>query len=254
MDKSSGCRPSEARDSDRSVPELAAYLGVSMPRLHRALDVEGVAPAGGRGRRRPVPKDVARRLVRRLGAVPVRLPGFDRTEMLVLGAVARAPLGFASLRAVARAAGVSPTGVSAAMTRFQGQGLVVRRERRVVQGRVRRVCYWVADLLHPAWTAEVLRAANAVVLPVGVQSAAPPRRVPSIYGHAFWNVDLRTVDPRKHPDFVAARLLQLDDAGAWAWAARHLPARSLRRAAQARGVDAGRQALVENLLAARRAG
>lgn len=243
-----------ARGSELSVPGLAAYLGVSVPRLHRALDAEGVPLAGGRGHRRLVPGAVARRLARRLGAVPQMLPGFDRTEMLVLGAVARAPLGLSSARAVARAAGVSPTAAGAALTRFQTEGLVVRRERRVVHGRVRRVCYWVADLLHPAWTAEVLRAANNVVLPIRVEPEVPPRRVPSTYGHAFWNVDPRSVDPRRHPDFVAARLLQLDDAGAWAWAARNLPARSLRRAARSRGVDAGRRALVENLLAARRAG
>lgn len=254
MDRRSYGSTRAGRESQRSVPELAAYLGVSVPRLHRALDDDGTPPAGGRGHRRLVAADTVRRLVRRIGAVPLVLPGLDRTEMLVLGAVARAPLGFASTRAVARAAGVSPTTAGAALARFQAEGLVVRRDRRVVQGRVRNVRYWIADLLNPAWTAAVLRAANSVVLPTGVQPAEPPRRVPHNYGHAFWNADLRTVDPRKHADFVAARLLQLDDAGAWFWAARHLPARSLRRAARARGVDAGRRALVENLLASQCAG
>src|SRR5579884_1838729 len=92
-----------------SAPALARRLGVSVPRVHRLLDVEGVAPAGGRGRARAVSKRVADRVARRVGAVPVLPAGFDRMEMLVLAAVARAPLGLESARAVARVAGVSPT-------------------------------------------------------------------------------------------------------------------------------------------------
>ena len=238
---------------DRSGTEIARFLGVSLPRLHRLLDAEGVPSAGGRGHRRPVGSDVIRRLVRHIGAVPIVLPDCDRTDMLVLGALARAPLGFVSARAVARAAGVSPTAAGLALATFQARGLVRRRERRVVRGRVRLVRYWIADLPHAAWTRDVLVAANAVEPPTGAPPAVPPRRVPPAYGHAFWNVDPRAIDPVRHADFVAARLLQLDDAGAWAWAARHLPARSLRRAGRARGVDAGRRALVENLIAYRRA-
>ena len=232
-----------------SATTIARLLGVSLPRLHRLLDAEGVAAAGGRGHRRSVAGDVVRRLVRHMGAVPVMLPDYDRTEMLVLGALARAPLGFVSARAVARAAGVSPTAASSALATFEARGMARRNERRVLQGRIRLIRFWVADLLHAAWTKDVLVAANAVALPIRARPANPPRRVPAGYGHAFWNVDPRTVDPSLNPDFVAARLLQLDDAGAWVWAARNLPARSLLRAANARGVDAGRKALVKNLIA-----
>lgn len=241
-------------DIDRTVPEIARSLGVSVPRLHRLLDAEGVPPAGGRGHPRRVDRDVVRRLAGRIGAVPVFLPGFDRTDMLVLAAVARAPLGLASTRAVARAAGVSPTTAGATLARLQGLGLVTRRERRVVQGQVRSLRYWVAALLNPAWTNEVLAAANAVVLPVERSPVSRPPRVPPRFGHAFWNAALGKVDPAKDADFVAARLLQLEDAAAWTWAARHLPTRSLRRAVRARGVDAATKDTVENLIAYWRAG
>ena len=235
--------------ADCSATAIARLLGVSLPRLHRLLDAEGVPVAGGRGHRRSVSVVVVRRLVRRIGAVPIMLPDYDRTEMLVLGALARAPLGFVSARAVARAAGVSPTAAAAALAAFEARGLARRNERQVLHGRIRLIRFWVADLLHAAWTKDVLVAANGVALPIGARPATPPRRVPSGYGHAFWNVDPRKVDPSLNPDFVAARLLQLDDAGAWVWAARNLPARSLLRAANVRGVDAGRKALVKNLIA-----
>src|SRR5437870_11912236 len=87
-----GSRTRTARGDARSVPALARLLGVSVPRVHRLLDAEGAPPAGGRGRRRSVTPRLVDRLVRRVGAVPVVLPGFDRVGMLVLAAVARAPL------------------------------------------------------------------------------------------------------------------------------------------------------------------
>src|SRR5213592_1613008 len=84
-----------------NVGTVARLLGVSLPRLHRLLNSEGVPPAGGRGHQRNVSPEVARRLVHRIGAVPSLIGGYDRTDMLVLAAMARAPLGLASARAVA---------------------------------------------------------------------------------------------------------------------------------------------------------
>jgi len=232
------------------VPKLACRLGISTPRAHRLLDREGIPPAAGRGHGRRVDAAVAARLACRVGAVPLIPPGFARIDMLVLAAVSRAALGLESARAVARRAGVSPTAASAALRRLVDRGLIIRRPRRLVQGGVRTADLWLADLLGPAWSPEVLAAVKAVHLPA--HQRAGPRlapRVPRRFGHAFWNADLPAIGTDRNADFVASRLLQLDEVEAWLWAACHLPAESLRRAARGRGFDARRRALVENLVA-----
>jgi DNA-binding Lrp family transcriptional regulator len=240
-------------DKRISVPALSRVLGVSLPRVHRLLDAVGVPSAGGRGHARPADLAVATRLVNRIGAVPLAVAGFDRVDLLVLATVSRAALGLESARAVARVAGISPTTASASLHRLQGLGLVERRGRGIVQGGVRAVRLWIADLCQPTWTADILAAVREVRLPSGThRGSADARRVPPRFAHLFWNAPLRDMDVASNANYVASRLLQSDDVDAWVWAARRLPVESLRRAARGRGVTERRKALIHNLIAAER--
>lgn len=235
-----------------TAPQLARRLGVSLPRVHRLLDADGVAPAAGHGNKRQVDRDAAARLLKRIGSVPRRVAGFDRVDMLVLAAVSRAGLGLESARAVARSAGVSPTTASKSLLLLEDQGLIERRQRRIVQGKPRTVDLWRSTLTGSEWTPEITEAISRVVLPESgpERPLRRPRRVPARFTHLFWNADLARLDPVRDSDFVAARLMAADDPDAWAWARSNLPKNSLCKAATLRGVTPRRRALIENLLSA----
>lgn len=235
-----------------SAPALARRLGVSLPRAHRLLDAEGVAPAAGHGHKRQVDPEVAARLVKGIGSVPQRVTGLDRVDMLVLAAVSRAGLGLESARAVARAAGVSPTTAGKSLIRLERRGLIEQRPRRIVQGNPRTANLWLVNLLGSAWTPEIAEVVSQVKLPEP-QPGRPskcPRRVPTRFAHLFWNTDLARVDTVKDSDFIAARMMAADDPDAWVWARSNLPMDSLRNAASLRGVTPRRRALIENLVRA----
>ena len=254
----------DTNGSTLSTLQLAERLGISLPRVHRLLDREGVAKAAGRGRAREVPAAVVERVIRKVGAVPIRIKGLSRTDMQVLAAITRTPLGMESHRAVARKAGVSPTAAGESLRRLSSRHFVERIQRREVRGVPRDLRLWVADYGSDAWNRETLAATAKVVLPtrnagpaaaqasasdsrLRSASGSSPRRVPRRFDHLFWNVNPRKLDPTGDSDFIAARLMGADDPSAWNWATANLPKQSLLNAARMRGVPSDRRSLIINL-------
>jgi hypothetical protein len=175
-----------------SAPEVARELGISLPRVHRLLDTHGV-PRAGRGVVRTVSLKSLERMRDKVGAVPAAGAGLDRVQTLVLSAVARASLGLESQRAVARAAGVSPTATGRALAALRRRGLVGQVDRKVVRGTGRTLTFWTARSRGRDWTPEVQHAVKTTVLPAKAPSR-PARRVPSRFAHLFWNADLANLD------------------------------------------------------------
>lgn len=188
-------------------------------------------------------------LERHLGKIP-RLEGLSREAVLVLAALARRPLGLRSARAVARAAGISPTAASQTLKRLQREGLVERQKRRVVLGRVVDVEVWQVNVAHRRWQ-RLSPALVGVVLPDRRVAESRDRKVPGWLRHLFWNVDVDKLDVNRDGAFIAGRVLASADAQAHAWAATTLPSDAFLAAASQRGLDRRRAALARNLAAHR---
>ena len=145
---------SYTNDMDRYLAsEIARFLGTSIPRVQRAirrLQLRG--HRGSDARMRFTSEDISA-LREELGVTPT-LPGFSLIELRVLAALARAPLGVASVRTLAGRAGISPTAASHAVLRLMERGLVLREERMVAAGSTARnhtgkVMVWPPFLLMP---------------------------------------------------------------------------------------------------------
>ena len=203
-----------------------------------------------------------------IGAGPVAPSARRRSDLAVAGALCRRPFGVRSARAVARAAGVSPTTAARALRGLHRDGIVIRRVDDVAAGHVGRVSVWTIDWRSPAWQAiapEVGRRraaersaatgdgpfrAVAPAAAAGDAARRPQRRVPGRLAHLFWNADLAGVDPRTHGSYVASRILRADDCQALGWLARTLHPDAIRAAAAGRGLDPRRVALAHLLAGA----
>src|SRR5215207_2212203 len=97
-----------------SASEAARRLGTSLPRVQRAIERLGLEVDRGRGGRVLLSESQLEGLRSELGVVP-SIDGLSRVETQVLATIARAPRGLATVRAVARRAGVSPTSATAAL-------------------------------------------------------------------------------------------------------------------------------------------
>lgn len=215
-----------------SAPQVAAAAGISLPRVHRLLDRHGVPPAPGPGKARQVPAVVAQAIEREIGNVPQRRSGLTREAVLAAKAIAHAPLGIRSARALARLTGTSPTTAAKALHELQARGLVTQRTRTVASGRAVEVTEWVARSL-ATWPGSLLGDAKAAALP------QPPQReratkVPTRFHHLFWNVDVRALTLPDDAAFVASRLLAAPDPTATAWAVTELPYEALEKAMSSR--------------------
>jgi len=190
--------------------------------------------------------DVAR-LHDRMGAgAPVA--GLSRVQTQVLSALARAPRGLLSARAVARRAGVSPTTASRTLRALELEGLVVRRSERIALGRVRDVSIVSADVTSERWAALAGELAR-------VRCPAPTRperarRVPHELRHLFWNTAPGQLDVDRASGYIARRLIQTADIDGLAWGAHNLRAADWRHAAATRGLTPDLRALALNLAAA----
>jgi predicted transcriptional regulator len=234
-------------DMALTTGEVAESLGTTRSRIHRAVTAGVVRPTSTRGGHlRFTPGDVAV-LERRLGKIP-RLDGLSREAGLVLAALARRPLGLRSARAVARAAGVSPTAASRALKLLQREGLVERQKRRVVLGRVVDVEVWRVNVAHRRWQ-QLGPVLDSVVLPDRWVHEMSDRKVPGWLRHLFWNVDVDRLDVNRDGAFIAGRVLASEDAQAHAWAATTLASDAFLAAASQRGLDPRRVALARNLAA-----
>jgi excisionase family DNA binding protein len=237
-------------DTVLTTGQVAAELGTTRSRVHRAVAAGLVRPARTPGGHLRFNADDVRLLERRLGFAP-RVAGLRREEVLVFAALLRHPLGLRSARAVARAAGISPTTASRALRRLGRAALVRRSRRRAVLGAGTDVDVWGVNVRDR-------RLGRLGPVLAGVVFPGPPmggdgddRRLPVWLRHLFWNADTRRLDVERDAAYIAGRVLGSEDAQAHAWAAATLPADAFLRAASIRGVQPRRAALARNLAAAR---
>jgi hypothetical protein len=227
-----------------SGSEAARRLGTSLPRVLRAIDRLGMGVDRRRGGRVRLTVGQLERLRSELGVVPA-VDGLSRVETQVLAALARAPRGLASVRAVARRAGVSPTAAAEAVQSLEGGGLVRREREWVAAGRARELELLRANLVSPRWPALAARLA-AVRLPA-IPEPTRPKRLPARLRHLFWNADPGRLDLSSHGSYIAERLLSTEDLDGLAWGLRALAARDWEQAARNRGLSAEQRALARNL-------
>jgi DNA-binding Lrp family transcriptional regulator len=184
------------------------------------------------------------RLADELGDAPVP-SGLSRTQARVLAALARSPRGLASVRAVARRAGVSPTATSRALSALEAGGLVHTEHTTVAMGRAVQADVHTAVVTAPRWP-ELAPQLALISLP----SAEAPRRaevVPRHLRHLFWNTAPSQLRVASSASYIAKRLLSTGDADGLAWGATHLPPQAWESAAHARGLTARDRALALNL-------
>lgn len=229
-------------DSNVTASAVACELGTSVPRVVRAAKRLGLDT-----RTRPgafeLTAEHAQRLREELGAV-VNVPGLSTMEAVALAALARAPLGLPSARAVAGRAGISPTAASSAIKNLMRRGLVRQEATLRAAGRARHVVMLHADRDHPRYR-ELAAALRRVV---------PPRRpkesrVPARLAHLFWNTHPAQLDVTHGGPYIARRLLRTLDLDGLGWGARNLRPEDWRAASRARGLDPDVRALALNLAA-----
>lgn len=221
-----------------TTPEVARVLGVSLPTAHRALDAYGV-PRTGRGRTRTASEEVMAEILSRRGTAPrsERTP----TELRVLAALSRSPLGLASVRAVASKAGISPTTASRALRKLALEGFAQQRDTMVASGRARQERRWFSS--NKPLPTSVKNAMRHTRL---VERTSTPRPLPSELHHLFWNANVADLNPQKDGSYLAERLLQAPDLRAWNWALTNLSRDDVEMALGRRGVDDRTRALARN--------
>lgn len=224
--------------------EIARALYLSVPTLHSAVERLGLVPGESSDGHLRLSEDDVLCLVGELGVVPV-VDGFSRQDIMVLAALARHCLGLRSARAVARAASVSPTTVTAALQRLQAKGIVSCTADRILEGRVRDVTLLRINLNSPRWQS-VRSAVAETILPV-VATTDMSVRIPRYLAHLFWNIDLGRVEVRRNSSYIAARLMMSQDPQAFAWAAGNLSRSDLDSVAAVRGVEPRTATLAQNM-------
>ncbi len=170
--------------------------------------------------------------------------GLTRVQAHVLAALSRSPQGLASIRAVARRAGVSPTAAGHALRALEADGLVRSEEQMLALGKATAVRVYFAVVAHQRWH-EVADDLAKVTLPPLRRKLA--KIVPYYLRHLFWNTAESQLNVRTSAPYIAKRLLTSGDLNGLAWGAIHLPPEAWERAAQARGLSPRDRALALNL-------
>lgn len=236
-------------DGGISARQVALRLGTSLPRVVRAVERLGLdVERGPGGRMRLSPRHV-RRLEAELGVTPV-VDGLSSSEAKVLAALARAPLGLPSVRAVAERAGLSPTAAGQTVAGLEARGLVREQKLMAALGSAREVKVVVVNVTHPDWARLAPRLAG-----FRRRRLAKPRRerrVPATLQHLFWNVAPEQLDVAGHGGLIARRLLVAGDLEGLAWGAANLSGSDWERAGAARGLAPDRRALARNIARAGR--
>lgn len=236
-----------------SAHQVGTIVGSTTPRVLRAASRLGLDgdDRPGRHKRRFSAADL--QALRSELAPPVSVPGLSLTQARVLAALARAPLGLSSVRAVARASGVSPGGAAAALRRLRALRLVYVSEQVLAEGRARRAQLHFADVTHPHWAALAPALAQLPEPRRTDSTGGSAHRVPRWLGHVFWNEDLGQLAVDRHGPLIARRVLSSADPQALAWAARALPAKDWEHALASRGTGPRDAALARALAAGARA-
>ncbi len=164
----------------------------------------------------------------------------------MLSALDLSPFGFRSARAAASAAGVSATTAAKALPVLVASGLVTESTKPMLDsGRVTRGTVYEANRTSDEWRSacDDIRSTH---LPDSRKSTEP-KLVPRRFWHLFWNASPLKLPISEHADFIASRMLLSQNPQAVAWAALHLPARSIANTAKLRHVSAGDRAWLKNL-------
>lgn len=175
------------------------------------------------------------------GAVPQPFPqGFTRNDLLVLAALARAPRGLLSARAVGARVDLSPTTASRVLKALEARGLLRRVcEPRLWRGRSVERSVWYANLLAEDFE-DLLPLLRRVELPQ--QAANPGNRLPEHVWHLVWNAEPRDIDVVRDAVYLAHRAMTLADPEGIAWAVTTLPPEAFERALEMRGVPESNRA------------
>jgi hypothetical protein len=227
--------------------QLAKRLRTSLPRVHRAAEQLSQSPERTIGGHRRLSAQQADELTLRLGYQGT-VVNRSREETFVLAALSRRPLGLRSVRAVARAAGISPTTAGRVVAKLESEGLVERKDLRVVEGVPRSLSVWRINAESKRW-AQIAPSVRRVRPP---QDTSRPMggKVPRRYRHLFWNVDAAALSTTTDGSFIAGRILQSNDAMALGWMARNIDRNDIARASRTRGLDASSRAFAQNLVRA----
>jgi hypothetical protein len=239
---------------DITIREAADRLGTSIPRVRRAINRLGITTTStphGEGRPpRSLDETSFRRLRDELGAIPSK-SSRRREDLLVLAAINMNPFGYRSRRAVAHAAGISPTTASLIVDRLIKEGLVravprlLRYGGRVVDGIV-----FEANRGDKEWD-EILGDVLATHLPTP-RAMTEPKFVPRRFWHLFWNALPAQLPVIGNADFIASRMLLSNDPLAVSWATTHLPASAIEKTASLRQVNVRDRIWLTNVAQARR--
>jgi DNA-binding Lrp family transcriptional regulator len=233
-----------------SAAETARRLGTSVPRVKRAIERLGLKVETRPGGRVAVSAQQFKRLRYELG-VRQKVDDLSPSEVAVLAALARSPLGLTSGRAVAQRAGISPTSASEALKRLEKERLAQRERMWVAAGRALEQEIIRANYSSPRWPA--LAPMLAQVEPPAAMRREPRGRgsVPPRLRHLFWNSAESQLDLERAGGYIARRLVQTGDLEGLAWGAANLGPDDWRHAAEARGIDERQRALATNLADAR---
>ena len=168
----------------KTPPTVARQLGISLPRLHRALSgLPGVQKTKGGHVRLEV--QAVRQLEQRFGLIP-KVPGLSRCEVQVLVALSRHPRGLISARQAAQAAAVSPTVAGRAIARLSYVGLVRTTTTRLFEGRVENHPIFEVDWSSAPWR-NVAPLLSRAVVPKSRKALDEPHRLPARLASVFWS-------------------------------------------------------------------
>ena len=204
-----------------STSEVADWLGVSLPSIHRATIRLGLEPCrGAKGHLRYSEND-ARVLLGDLGKAP-RVDGFSREELFVLSVLQKRPFGLRSGRLVARHAGISPSTALKALNNLERRGMVEYRREVVAEGIVKEISVWIIRV-DPFWMNDTIALdIRSTIPPAPTRPMRKDTKVPHRFKHLFWNVDLAELNTRDHGAAIAIAILEQDNPHALAWAIHNL--------------------------------
>jgi DNA-binding Lrp family transcriptional regulator len=231
-----------------SASAVARMLGTSTPRILRAIRRLRMTVSKSPSGAYEITATQLDTLRTELGdSTPV---GLTRVQARVLAALARSPRGLASIRSVARRAGVSPTAAGRTLDALTQAGLARAEKQTLALGRATPVVVYSAVVDHPRWyeLAPALAKVSLPPLPEQVQA----QTVPYYLRHLFWNTAKSQLNVTTSAPFIAKRLLTTGDLDGLAWGATHLPPEAWERAARSRGISSRDRALARNLARRRR--
>jgi hypothetical protein len=150
----------------------------------------------------------------------------------------------ASVREVARRAGVSPTAAGRALARLRSDGLITQTPMMIARGHATEATVYQVRFGSAQWLALAPVVAR-VRLPAR-REGPHAKRVPPQLLHLFWNAAPAQLDVASSAPFIARRLITSFDPDGLAWGTVNLPASAWEHAAATRGLDPARRALAHN--------